>query len=622
MLTAECLFSWLAALFSLIWAYPWARLLLDLAPLAPGKRGAGGEGLLTLLLTPALSVGALAWGVLMLSALSGGPASFWAITGTCLLISATGWVLLLRRQKSQPPRRQDRQEVTIVVRHAAFAAALVVATLAALTLFNAAAWPFFEDDAVQLYAPMAYRFAQTGQFWGAGAYDAYPPLIPLAFAYPQLATGTPNEYAARFVGAALALGVIGGAYALAKDLFGRETGQAATVLVATAPMLLHWAATGYTDLPAGMYYALAALFAWRLFAAPHPVYALLAGGMAGLAAFTKNGALLIVGSLAGWVVYSWWAGPHPKSLSLRERDSLLLPVLRGNSLTFPLTMRERGEGGEGGGHPITLRHAVLLAAAFLIVAGPWYAHTLRTFGVLVPPTGWIDRADRSLLTLLDPALAVSHLSLGGLLGMIGLAGMLWWVWRTRPRFEPRAVLLAGFTLPFLLVWWWFFSYDLRFLLLVWAPFGVMGAWALAEMFRRLPSGRRNLALRLLPLALLALAIPAAWMAVDHKTELLRDPLMSGEERHRVQLGPRYDAVVWLRDHASPGARVVVTDYFLFYPAMQAGFTVEYWPTVGEELGYFHYWVLAPGVDLPESDLDLRLVYEAGGYRVYAVSGVE
>ncbi len=90
------------------------------------------------------------------------------------------------------------------------------------------------------------------------------------------------------------------------------------------------------------------------------------------------------------------------------------------------------------------------------MAGPWYVHTLRTFGVLIPPTGWIDQADRSLLTLLDPALTVSHLSVGGPLGMIGLVGMLWRLWRTRPRFEPRAVLLVGLALPFLLVWWWFF----------------------------------------------------------------------------------------------------------------------------------------------------------------------
>ncbi len=618
MLTAEYLFSWLAALFSLTWAYPWARVLLML----PRNEHQDRQAFLTLLLTPALSVGTLAWLLLMLAGLTGGPVPFWAITGPCLLISATGWVLLLRRRKDQLPGCQDRQELNIFARRSSLAAALVASALAALTLFNAAAWPFFEDDAIQLYAPMAFHFAQTGQFWGAGAYDAYPPLIPLAFAYPHLATGVPNEYAARFVGAALALGVIGGAYALAKDLFGRETGWAAAVLVATAPMLLHWAASGYTDLPAGMYYTLAALFAWRLFAAPHPVYALLAGGMAGLAAFTKNGALLIVPSLVGWVVYSRWAGPHPESLSLRERDSLRLSVLRENPLTFPLAMRARGEGEEGGGHPITLRHAVLMAAAFLVVAGPWYAHTLRTFGVLVPATGWIDQAERSLLTLLEPALTVSHLSVGGALGMIGLAGMLWRLWRTRSCFAPRAALLAGFTLPFLLVWWWFFSYDLRFLLLVWALFGVMGAWALGEGFRRLWSDWQKFALRLLPLALIALAIPAAWMAVDHKTELLRDPLMSGEARHRVQLGPRYDTIVWLRDHAPPEACVAVTDYFLFYPAMQAGFTVEYRPAVGEELGRFHYWVLAPGVDLPESDLDLQLTYESGGYRVYAVSAPE
>ena len=154
---------------------------------------------------------------------------------------------------------------------------------------------------------MSLRYVASGQFSGAGLYDAYPPLVPLLMAFPHLAGGAPNEYTARFMVAALALAAIGAAYLLGRDLFGRQVGLAAAVLAASVPILPHWAASGYTDLPAGTYYTLAALFAWRTFRRPHPAHALLAGLLAGLALLTKNGGLLLIGLLPAWIVYTHWA---------------------------------------------------------------------------------------------------------------------------------------------------------------------------------------------------------------------------------------------------------------------------------------------------------------------------
>ena len=108
-----------------------------------------------------------------------------------------------------------------------------------------------------------------------------------------LASGAPHEYAGRFVVAVLGLAMVGAACALGRELFGWRAGLAAAYLVAATPILLHWASAAYTDLPAGTYYTLALLFAWRMASRSGDREALLAGLLGGLAALTKNSALLI-----------------------------------------------------------------------------------------------------------------------------------------------------------------------------------------------------------------------------------------------------------------------------------------------------------------------------------------
>ncbi len=578
-----------AAAFSLVWAYPWARWLIRAAqPAAPARDRA-----LLLVLTPALSLGGLAWLLLMLSALSSALVSFWLVTFLLALLCAAG-IALLRRQRAAHPAPPGvagrgghfwRKPLPLTL-------AVLVAVVAALTLFNAAYWPFYEDDTLTLYAPMAYRFVQTGQFSGAGLYDAYPMLDPLVMAYLQLAGGAPQEYASRFTIAVLALGVVGATYVLGRDLYRREVGLTAAFLLIAAPILPHWAASGYTDLPAGTYTLLAAIMAWRLFRRPHPVYAILTGLLAGLAAFTKNGALLTVASLGGWVLYTrWYCRWQP----------------------------------EGEGRPIGLRNALLLAGAALLVAGPWYGHTLHQFGLLVPPTGWIDQAQHTLAMLFGPALTLSHFMIGGPLGMAGLAGQVVALWRARPAFQPRAALLIGFSVPFWLVWWWFFSYDLRFLLLVWGLFAVMGAYLAVGAAERLPFAPPRWSTRfIVPLVLIALTLPAVRMAVDHKPEILHAPLMNNDARHRVQLGGRWDAILWLREHAPAGARVLIRDYRFAFYLMQDGLEYSLDGTTDRaEVARYDYWITAPDTVLPawavEETGALQTILSVDGYTLYAVA---
>ena len=578
------LLPWLAAIFSLLLAYPWVRWLLIL----PARRDnpQPRDPLLTLLLTVGLSLGALTWLMMLLAALAPALLSFWRVTALGLIVHLTGWAAWQRRPvKPRPLRPADagwwRRPVPLT-------ALIIVLVLVGLTLFNAAYWPFGEDDTLTIYGPVAFRFATTGQFSGAGLYDAYPVLGPLAFAYVHLAAGVPNEYAARFVVAALALVTVGGAYVLGRDLYGRAVGLTAAFLTITTPILTHWAASGYTDLPAGAYYVLTAVAAWRLFTRPHPAYAALTGLLAGLAAFTKNGALLLVGSLVGWVLYSYW-------------------------VTWRRSSAE--------GWPIRGRHAALMAGAFALIAGPWYGHTLLSFGYLVPPTGWIDQAQHTLAALFAPLLNFRNFMLGGLLSIPGMAAMLWELWRSRWHFAPRPALLVGFSLPFWGVWWWFFSYDPRFLLMIWPLLAVMSGWLVVTIWRWLPERGQRLVLRALPFVLIVLALPAARMAVDHKPDILRDPFMDDLARHRVQLGERYDVARWLQDETPPDAAILLSDYWLYYHVLLSHPDVTFWPTVERDaLAAFDYWVVRPDLPLPDwADAEtVRPVFEAGGYIVYEV----
>ena len=576
----EALIPWLAAALALLWAYPWARWLAQREPV------------LTLLLTVTLSPGGLAWMLQGLAAISPGLVSFWPVTGLVIAGSGLGWWVLGRDAARATPAGPDpdaRHPLRTIT-------GLVVLGLVALTLFNAAYWPLGEDDALTLYAPMGYRFATTGQFGvagtlnDAGPYNAYPQLNPLVMAYIQLASGAPHEYAARFSMAVLGLAMVGAAYILGRELFGRRRGLAAAYLVAAIPILLHWAAAAYTDLPAGAYYTLAMIFAWRLARLPGSRNALLAGLLGGLAALTKNSALLIAPALAGWVAYSHWA---------RWRD--------------PQTIIT----------PVRLRHAGLLAGGFLLAAGPWYLHAWLAYGHLIPPTGWTDQAQHTLAALLGPALVLDQYVLGGVLAVLGMGWQIVRLWRTRPAFDPRAALLVGFSVPYWGVWWVLFSYELRFLLLIWGVLAVLGAEVLLsawEQVTRRWTPPRGLLRVALPVLVVVLALPAARMAVDHKPALLRDPLMDDRARHVYQLGDRWMAVVWLQDNAPEGARVLLADSKLYFGLLRSQVVPDLNDHFEQEFVLAHdYWIASPWQQADWiAAAGLREVHAAEGYRVYAV----
>jgi hypothetical protein len=563
------LLAWPLTLIGLVAMYGWARWLLHNADDPPGAILIGTT-------TLALSGGALSLAMLW-PGLLGLPVDWRIAALIAAPLALAGWIIWRRGQ----PRATHAQGHTAGARDPLRLIAWgVVIVICALIVFNAAYWPFSIDDSLSIYAWFGKHIARSGALPVGDLYETYPMAVPLLYAFSHQAAGWIDEGLARLIPALFAVGSIGAAYALGSALYDSGVGRLAALLMALAPMVTHWASTGYVDLPAGFGFGMSAVFLARLARSGGWRDALLAGLLAGLAAWIKNSGLLIVPSLALWLAYRWTIGGEP---------------LR----------RVAGQG-------------LLIGLGFAAVAGPWYARNLIMAGTLVPPTGWTWLAERTLANLF-PYLVDSRYGLIGVAFTAGIVLTLWRALRTRGRALAPALLVILYA-PFFAAWWTFVSYDGRFLLALTPLVAVMGASALrmAGAWQEGILGERwRAAIRAgIAVVIVALALPAASAALDFKGELLRDPFMPLEARHHLVLGDRY--VMARRLTALPsGSRVWVSDVLLPYHADGVSVTVGGWPAP-EQIAAYDYWVLNPGETLPAWFGDETPIAEAGGFRLYRV----
>lgn len=571
--------SVIPALAGLVFAYPWAALAL----------GRARTPLLTALVTLALSLGALT--LMMLGLALAGALSRTAIWAVMLIVFGPGQALLARRERLAIHQPQAARRNPVAWRRAEPLAAValgVTGLMLLLIMFNLLYWPFSDDDAVSIYASQSRTIFETRALpRDDGLYEAYPQMVPLSYAYAYFVAGEINEYLARGFAAALSIGAFGAAGALGAALYDRRTGLIAALLLALTPIFVRWSASGYTDVPAGFFGALAALFAWRLVRRGAGFDALLAGVMAGLAAWTKNSALAFAVSLAVIVLYG------------------MLPRRDGARLTW--------------------RHAALAGLGLLATAGPWYLRNIVLFGQPVPATLWADRAQPTLENLLP---FLTHLGIGqffvaGVILTLGPALALVEALRLPGPARDSARVLLVFALPFVALWWRLASYEVRFLMTILPLAAVMGARALVRISVWLPRPasapvRRALALGAAALVI-ALAIPAARKAVQFKNDLIDDPLMNDAARHRVALGPVYDVARYL--DALPADGVILSDtYFLPFHVHTAPVVVGGLPH-RDALARYRYLVLSPNSPLPGAMTaeDAVLLVEIGGFRVYRIT---
>jgi 4-amino-4-deoxy-L-arabinose transferase-like glycosyltransferase len=378
---------------------------------------------------------------------------------------------------------------------------------------------------------------------------------------------------------------MGAAFWIGQEVDDWRTGLVAALLVALTPTYTTWASSGYADLPAGFFYMLTVVYALRWERDGRLLDALLAGMMAGLAAWTKNTALIVLPTLVVRGLYMLWY----------TRRS---PNWRG---------------------------VALIMVAALLVAAPWYVRALLTAGVIVPSTAWADRALRTPASLLPywmtPTFGVAGLAFTG-----GVLYALWRVIRARGR-DPGTAALLIFYLPYFGAWWWLASYDSRFLLTVIGCVAVMGAQACRALWARLdPDGawlRQRAVQGVAALAVIVLAAPVAFNTLDFKADLWRNPLMSVEERFRTVHGGRYLMAQHISAALPPGSRLWVQDNRLPFLIDGMQCVVGGWPSAAAQLAGMHYWVISPSDALPEwfapAFGSADPLFEADGYRLFALT---
>jgi len=478
--------AWILTGLLLAIAYPWAAWLLAQNPRRDSRW-------LTVMLTLAISTGTLTL-VMFWTSLLGMAFETWTIVLVYGLLMLPGWILNApRRLKRELPTRAHGGAPLQIpsVRQIFLISPLVI--IGAAILFNAVYWPFSRDDAMGIYAPIAQQMADLrGIVPLPGSdtlYEAYPIHISLTYTFAYLASGWTNEYLARLFPALMAIGTIPAAYVFGTMLHGRAAGWASAILLAITPTFGRWASSGYVDLPMAFFYILSAIFAWRLWQTRHWTDALLAGITMGLAAWTKNAALLGIVFLSAWLAWAW----------LRKK--------------------------------IGWRLAILALVGWVIVAAPWYIRNWLEAGFIIPDTAWTDQAKRSLESLL---ILPQLYGLAGLLMLIAVT--LTFANLLRRRFDSSEnFLLILWTVPFFAAWWLFASYDPRFLLMFLPVLCVVAGLWTAKIFAMLTDGWQKHAV--LPLSMLALilALWTAWNSVEFKDEILRDPLMDNKTKHEIVL---------------------------------------------------------------------------------------
>ena len=494
--------------FGLLFAYGWARWLVPRE--RRGKLGTDTNFLELALVTLGLSLGGLTlWMFWLALVLPGRLSLATALAGPLALALAGLWVSRRGGSSGAASVSIERPGRLLDV-----ALVCLVGVTGAAILFNSVYWPFSEEDALAIYAPLAKRIYRTGALPVDGRlYEAYPMLVPMAYAYSHWACGAVNEYLARLIPGLLAVGTLGATVALGRELRSARAGWLAAALVGLTPSFCRWASSGYADVPASFYFTLVALFGWRWCREGATKDCLLTGVTAGLALWTKNSALTLLATLPALVALRWWMG----SVADSERPA----------------------------RPFRRREAALLFASALAVAAPWYVRNLALFGFLIPESIWAvwsHRLRHNSTTLL----AMTDWRRWAAPGWLFTASLLfgWIAVLRRGRYAEQWALLLAFALPFYGAWWWKADYDPRLLMLTTPVLAVMAALMLESVAGALKAHLstvwRSALTAAIAVSLFAMAAFSLRQAVQHKPVIVRHPWSGDEEKHRVCLGGLYD----------------------------------------------------------------------------------
>lgn len=490
----------------------------------------------------------------------------------------------------------------------------------AIVLINVLYYPFIGDDVLVRYGPQAKAIYTAHRIpravWG------YPPLVPLAFVATWFAAAGPNEHLARLLAFVMAAGTLGATYLIGRQTLGRPGGLMAAALVALTPLFINNATLAYTDIPTAFPLTLMLFHMLRWWRSGRRRDALLAGILAGVALFTKQSALMALMGLIAVPLLRLLVERGGRQTALVGLMAMLLPPL---AVAAPWYVRNALLGGWGNIIPIAGQYHLLSASPDVRGLLP----PLMWPGAFGPPlaaiytAGWlvgIVRAARQAWQALRPTAPLSAVSEAA--GR-GAGAML----------PPTDLILSFTVLPYWLAWWWRFSFDPRFLLLILPPIAVWSARLLGMAVSgvtqriRLPRPLWRIGGALL------LAVLLLWGARERLGGVYRavaQPFASDEEKLLAVKGTLYRLVLYARQNLDPQRdRLYLMDERLAYYLSDFEVQVGYPLTLSDLEGYdylFHsssiYAVYGDGRLGWEDSEFYRHAFDAAVFEpVYEVEGV-
>jgi 4-amino-4-deoxy-L-arabinose transferase-like glycosyltransferase len=364
---------------------------------------------------------------------------------------------------------------------------VVVAVAVAVRFLNTAYWPFTTYDALWVYGYNARIFMLEGQIPTSIGY--YPQLVPLAYTYGQLAWGSISDHAARAVLPYFALGSILMSYVLAGRLFGRRAGLIAMLIWAFYPHHSIWSQFGDLEVTLAFYCTGAAAFfisGWR---GQSPRQIILSGLLLGAALWTKPTSAAFAQSLIligiGYGVW-WWRGQEKRTLpmlirAVRATEKPAYPLLAliaaapmggmwyirnvifGHPpLVFPSSywQDEAQRSGQEMGWPLLI---MLLLTIFALWQGRSYKNARRGlligFGLCLAVTLLsVSRFGNGVPAMRFTLVEYLILGVGGIV-FVAAARPLWA--KCDAGLRGILLLLAAFITPYLITWFWSYSYHYR-----------------------------------------------------------------------------------------------------------------------------------------------------------------
>ncbi len=428
---------------------------------------------------------------------------------------------------------------------------IVGAGLAALlvVLAQSTYYPFIADDEISRYGYYARLMFVDGRV--SELVRGYPMFMPMAYASAFFTTGQVAEQLARLVPALLSLMTVLATAALAQRWYGVRAAWAAAFALIASPLYIRWSPDGYIDIPSALFFVLCAYAGDVWLQSRRVRWAALAGGLAGLAMWTKQAGFAALACLG--LVFAW---------------ALVREVVKG----------QRAEWAK------VVASGLLAVGVAILAGGLWYIRNAYYdgWGNAVPSPGsyYYQLASHSLL-LIVPFVGMFK-DFGFLSSPLFSAGLVWAIARFK-----RAARLLAWAIPYTLLWWWLFSYDARFMLTVLPFYAIAFGGLVAEVRWPLQGWQR---------AALIVGIMAMTGVGLYQSELggwrqwLVAPMATYAERLERAKGPLYPTAEYIEDNLPASAKLISMDGRLKYYLMDRSMYVNYPQTLAELRAYDYFIV--------------------------------